>query len=159
MKFVAVMSVFSIPKYLLKLLLTLIVCLALVIWAFNLTYLLAAVDPLEILINFWKYGLNETSILLILISVAISVYMVLRAYLQSIGQIVPIWPSVLTLILVCLNGLVLPIVLSLFGIIEFGGFTRVVTNVILLLSLALSVYSVVWAGNRLEPAVGAKAID
>jgi len=151
---IMLLSILTIPRYLVRFLITSLLNTILIIWLFNLTSLLGAgSDPLITLVNFFKYGLNETSILLLLISIINTVYVVIRSYLDRLDkQITLIWPTII-LIFVTFVGLLLPIVLSSFGIVQFGGLTRTFTDVMLVLALALSVYSVAWAGKQIEPAI------
>lgn len=151
------LSVLIIPRYLLRFVLLATLITPFVIWLFNLTALIGAGSaPLVVLVNFFSYELNETSVLLLLISVVSSLYLTLRSYLSSIGkEITSVWIYAMLLV-VTFTGLLVPVLLSLAGVNQFGGSTRTFTDVILVLALAVSVYSVVWAGVQIEPAVRAE---
>jgi len=164
---VSLVSILAIPKYLVRFVLTLFVVLFLVIWVFNISTLVSLLDfglPETIgnLItgygNFFIYGIDLTEFLLIMISVMASINLTANRYLRDVNSNPhsSLKFVFLALLLILLNVMFAPVLLTGLGINQVGGSAQLITDILLFISLSLSVYSVKIVGASIEPIINGR---
>lgn len=158
-----VLGVLSIPRYSIRFIVTVPAVLFVLIWLFNSSTVVSLMSygftvtfntMLEGYLNFFRYGFDLTSLLLVVMSLALSSLVVLNQYLAKVNSKVPqgLKGAIACLVGVLLSGIVPQLLSTSVG----TGNVRLLTDVFLFISAGVSVYSVIIVGGSIEPTLSGR---